>query len=404
MAVKIEGTCEPRFQRVKEIFADSFENGIEIGAAVAAVVDGKTVFDLWGGYADKAKTRPWTRDTLVNVWSTTKGITSICAHRLVDQGKLDLDAPVAKYWPEFAQAGKDKIPVNYLLSHRAGLPAVRKQLPADAYVNWPVMCAALAAQEPWWEPGKQHGYHAITFGYLVGEVIRRITGKTPGTYLREEIAGPLKLDVHIGVNASFDPRIAEIIAAPPPPPDNPDQLARMSVDPESMMFKAIANPVPVVDPALTNSRAWRGAEVPAANGHTNARALATLYGALATGGELNGYRVLTPASIKRAHTEQANGPDLILGVNVAMGNWVCAQSAERAGGTESAHVWASGGGRLDRICRSGCARRVWIHDESDGVGCADRWAGVGAVQCDVRGAVVEHYLARFAPDNKSTSF
>ena len=210
MAVKIEGTCEPRFQRVKEIFADSFEHGIEIGAAVAAVVDGKTVFDLWGGYADKAKTRPWTRDTLVNVWSTTKGITSICAHRLVDQGKLDLDAPVAKYWPEFAQAGKDKIPVNYLLSHRAGLPAVRKQLPSDAYVNWPVMCAALAAQEPWWEPGKQHGYHAITFGYLVGEVIRRITGKTPGTYLREEIAGPLKLDVHIGVDASFDPRIAEI--------------------------------------------------------------------------------------------------------------------------------------------------------------------------------------------------
>ncbi len=142
MPVKIEGTCEPRFQRVREIFADSFENGIEVGAAVAAVLDGKTIFDLWGGYADKAKTRPWTRDTLVNVWSTTKGITSICAHRLVDQGKLDLDAPVAKYWPEFAQAGKDKIPVNFLLSHRAGLPAVRKQLPADAYTNWPVMCAA----------------------------------------------------------------------------------------------------------------------------------------------------------------------------------------------------------------------------------------------------------------------
>jgi CubicO group peptidase (beta-lactamase class C family) len=319
MTVKIEGTCEPRFRRVKEIFADSFENGIEVGAAVAAVVDGKTVFDLWGGYADKAKTRPWTRDTLVNVWSTTKGITSMCAHRLVDQGKLDLDAPVAKYWPEFAQAGKDKIPVNYLLSHRAGLPAVRKQLPSDAYTNWPVMCAALAAQEPWWEPGTQHGYHAITFGYLVGEVIRRITGKTPGTYLREEIAAPLKLDIHIGVDASFDPRIAEIIGAPPPPPGKPDQIATMSVDPESMMFKAIANPVPVVDPKLTNSRAWRGAEVPAANGHTNARALATLYGALATGGDLNGYRVLTPASIKRAHTEQANGPDLILGVTSRWG-------------------------------------------------------------------------------------
>ena len=314
MPVKIEGTCEPRFKRVREIFADSFENGIEVGAAVAAVVDGKTVFDLWGGFADKARTKPWTRDTLVNVFSTTKGITSICAHRLVDQGRLDLDAPVSKYWPEFADAGKEKIPVNYLLSHRAGLPAVRKQLPLDAYSNWPVMCSALAAQEPWWEPGTKHGYHAITFGYLVGEVIRRITGKTPGTYLREEIAGPLKLDIHIGVAASFDPRIAELIAAPPPPPGKPDQIATMSADPESMTFKAIANPRPVIDPALVNSRAWRGAEVPAANGHATARSLAALYGALATGGELNGYRVLTPAGIKRAYTEQVNGPDLILGV------------------------------------------------------------------------------------------
>jgi CubicO group peptidase (beta-lactamase class C family) len=314
MAVKIEGICDPRFKRVKEIFAASFENGLEVGAAVAATVDGKPVFDLWGGYADKAQTKPWTRDTLVNVFSTTKGITAMCAHRLVDQGKLDLDAPVSKYWPEFAQAGKEKIPVNYLLSHRAGLPAVRKQLPADAYFNWPVMCAALAAHEPWWEPGTKHGYHAITFGYLVGEVIRRITGKTPGTYLREEITAPLKLDIHIGVDASFDPRIAELIAAPPPAPGKADQLAQMAADPESMTFKAIANPRPVVDPALVNGRAWRAAEVPAANGHATARALASLYGALATGGELNGYRVLTPAAIKRAHTEQANGPDLVLGV------------------------------------------------------------------------------------------
>jgi CubicO group peptidase (beta-lactamase class C family) len=272
MAVKIEGSCDPRFKRVREVFADSFENGIEVGAAVAAVVDGKTVFDLWGGYADKAKTKPWTRDTLVNVFSTTKGLTSMCAHRLVDQGKLDFDAPVSKYWPEFAQAGKEKIPVNFLLTHRAGLAAVKKQLPMDAYSNWPVMCAALAAQEPWWEPGTAQGYHALTFGYLVGEVIRRITGKTPGTYL-----------------------------------------------PESMTYKAIANPRPCVDAELVNSREWRGAEIPAANGHATARALATLYGALATGGELNGYRVLTPASIKRAYTEQANGPDLVLGVNSRWG-------------------------------------------------------------------------------------
>ena len=314
MAVKIEGVCDRKFNCVKDAFAENFEKRNEVGAAAAVVLDGKTVVDIWAGHADKARTRPWTRDTLVNVFSTTKGITSICAHRLVDQGLLDLDAPVSRYWPEFAQAGKEKIPVNYLLSHRAGLPAVRKQLPLDAYSNWPVMCAALAAQEPWWEPGAKHGYHAITFGYLVGEVIRRITGKTPGTYLREEITGPLKLDIHIGVDASFDPRIAELIGAPPPPPGQRDQIATMSADPESMTFKAIANPRPVVDPALVNSRAWRGAEVPAANGHATARALAALYGGLATGGELNGYRLLTPAGIKRAYTEQANGPDLVLGV------------------------------------------------------------------------------------------
>ncbi len=314
MAVKIEGTCDPRFSRVKEVFTDSFANGIEVGAAVAATLDGKSVIDLWGGHADKAKTRPWTRDTLVNVYSTTKGLAAICAHRLVDQGKLDLDAPVAKYWPEFAQAGKEKIPVNYLLSHRAGLPAVRRHLPMDAYFNWNVMCSALAAHETWWEPGTRHGYHAITFGYLIGEVIRRITGKTPGTYLRDEIARPLNLDMHIGVDASFDARIAELIGAQPPPPDKPDPLAEMARDPESVTYKAIANPRPVIDPALVNSREWRGAEVPAANGHATARSLATLYGALATSGKVNGYQVLTPESIKRAHTEQANGPDVVLGM------------------------------------------------------------------------------------------
>src|SRR5580700_9440573 len=194
MMIPIAGTCDPRFRKVREAFAANFETAGEIGASVAMYIDGKQVVDLWGGYADKARTKPWTRDTLVNIYSTTKGLAAMCAHRLVDQGKLDLDAPVAKYWPEFAQAGKDKLPVKYLLSHRAGLPAVRKILDGDALFNWTTMTTALAEQEPWWEPGTAHGYHAVTFGYLVGEVIRRITGKSPGTYLRDELAGPLDLD------------------------------------------------------------------------------------------------------------------------------------------------------------------------------------------------------------------
>jgi CubicO group peptidase (beta-lactamase class C family) len=320
MAIQVEGNCDARFRRVKEVFESNFANGLEVGAAVSATIDGKPVIDLWGGHSDAARTRPWRRDTLVNVYSTTKGVTAVLAHRLVDQGKLDLNAPVARYWPEFAQNGKDKIPVNYLLSHRAGLAAVRKQLPPDAWVNWPVMCAALAAETPWWEPGTRHGYHALTYGYLVGEVIRRISGKTPGAYLRDEVAAPNSLDIHIGVDASFDPRIAELVGAKPPPPDAaPSALTEMASDPESITFKAIANPVPVVDPKLVNSRAWRAAEIPAANGHATARDLARLYGALAAGGALDGRRILTPESIARASTEQANGPDMVLGVNTRWG-------------------------------------------------------------------------------------
>ncbi|HUA33038.1 MAG TPA: serine hydrolase domain-containing protein [Candidatus Binataceae bacterium] len=319
MNVKSEGSCDPRFKRVKEVFESNFAAGLEVGAAVAATVDGKSVVDLWAGHADQARTRPWQRDTLVNVYSTTKGITAILAHRLVDQGRLDLDAPVASYWPEFAAAGKAKIPVNYLLSHRAGMAAVRKQLPPDGYFNWTLMCDALAAQEPWWEPGTKHGYHALTFGHLVGEVIRRITGKTPGTYLREEITGPHELDIHIGVGASFDSRIADLVAAAPPPAGAPDPMAQMASDPESVSYKAIANPVPVIDSKLVNSRAWRGAEIPAANGHATARDLARLYGALAMGGKLDGRQVLTPASIRRAHTEQAVGLDAVLGQKTRWG-------------------------------------------------------------------------------------
>jgi CubicO group peptidase (beta-lactamase class C family) len=222
MAVKIEGTCDPKFNRVKDMFAENFEKRGEVGAAAAVMLDGKSVVDIWAGHADRDKTRPWTRDTLVNVYSTTKGVTAICAHSLADKGLLDIDAPVAKYWPEFAQAGKDKMPVRYLLSHRAGMAAVRKPLDDDALFKWDKMTTALAEQEPWWEPGTKHGYHALTFGYLVGEVIRRITGKTPGTYLRDELAGPLGLDLHIGLDAKNDARTGDMIAMPPPGPGEPN--------------------------------------------------------------------------------------------------------------------------------------------------------------------------------------
>jgi len=315
MAVKVEGTCDPKFNRVKDAFAANFEKRDEVGAAAAVVLEGKTVVDIWGGHADKAKTKPWTRDTLVNVYSTTKGVIAICAHRLADQGLLDIDAPVAKYWPEFAQAGKNKMPVRFLLSHRAGLPAVRKLLDDDAFFRWNKMTTALAEQEPWWEPGTRHGYHAITFGWLVGEVIRRITGKTPGVYLRDEIAGPLGLDFHIGLEAKHDARTAGLIAAPPPGPGEPNIFAEAMKDPESVAAKAFMNPPGAMRPGLVNTREWRAAEIPAANGHGTALSLARLYGALARGGELDGVRVMSKDKIAKCSIEQSNGPDAVLTIN-----------------------------------------------------------------------------------------
>ena len=315
MAVKIEGTCDPKFSRVKDAFAENFEKRDEVGAAAAVVLDGKPVVDLWAGHADREKTRPWTRDTIVNVYSTTKGVTAICAHRLADKGLLDIDAPVAKYWPEFAQAGKGKIPVRFLLSHKAGLAAVRKPLDEDALFKWEKMTTALAEQEPWWEPGAAHGYHALTFGYLVGEVIRRITGRTPGTYLRDEIAGPLGLDIHIGLDAKDDARTADMIPMPPPAPGEPNLFAEIMKNPESVTFKAFMNPPGAMRPGVVNTREWRAAEIPAANGHTTARSLAKLYGVLARGGEQDGVRVMSEEQVAQCSLEQSNGPDELLILN-----------------------------------------------------------------------------------------
>ena len=313
MAIHAEGTCDPKFRKVREIFEENFETRGEVGAAVALTIDGKQVVDLWGGFADKKKTRPWTRDTIVNVYSTTKGLTAICAHRLIDEGKLELDTPVAKYWPEFAQAGKEKLPVRYLLSHRAGLPAVRKPLEVTDLFKWDTMCAALAETEPWWVPGTKHGYHALTFGFLVGEVVRRITGKSLGTYFRDEIAHPLGLDCHIGLDASHDGRVAGMINSPPPPPGAPNIFAEVAKNPESVTAKAFNNPPTMMRPEFgVNSRQWRASELPAANGHTTARALARLYGALARGGEIDNVRVLKPSGIARCYEEQSYGPDEVL--------------------------------------------------------------------------------------------
>jgi CubicO group peptidase (beta-lactamase class C family) len=316
----IHGSCDPHFARVKEAFAENFRVRDEIGAAVAVVVDGRPVVDLWAGHADQARTRPWDRDTIVNVYSTTKGMTALCLHQLVDRGLVDPDAPVARYWPEFAQAGKEAIPVRDLLGHRAGLAAVKPLLPAEALYDWDAMVTALAAEAPWWPPGTAHGYHAVTFGWLVGEVVRRVTGKTLGTYFRDGIAGPLGMDFHIGLQDVHHVRVAEMGAIPLPEPGAEGlQLAMvMMSDPEGLAARAFMNP-----PALArgpNVPEWRRAEIPGANGHGDARSLARVYGALAHHGSTDGAHVLSQDGVARCHAELSHGPDLVLQLTTRFGH------------------------------------------------------------------------------------
>jgi len=344
VVVELYGTCDPRFEKVRDTFAAAFERGEEIGAAVSVMLDGERVVDLWAGHADAARTRPWQHDTLVNVFSTTKGMTALCAHRLVDQGKLDLDAPVADYWPEFAAGVKGHIRVRSLLSHQAGLPAVRETLAPEAIFDWGRMAAALAAEEPWWEPDTGHGYHAVTFGWLVGEVIRRVSGRSVGEYFREEIAGPLRADFFIGCGPELDPRIADLVQGPISMDGDVNLMAEMLQNPEGMTGRAFMNPPLLGDVPM--SRSWRAAEIPAANGHASAAAIATIYGAVAAGG-LEGVSVLSREAVERARTEAVCGPDKVLGLTTRIASgFMLAPPQEPCGPNDRAFNHAGAGGSL----------------------------------------------------------
>lgn len=327
MSVPIEGFCDPRFSNVRDVFEEAFEKNGEVGAAISFTLDGESVVDLWGGYVDEEQSQPWQQDTLVNTYSTTKGMTTLCAHQLVERGKIDLDAPVATYWPEFAQAGKESITFRCLITHQAGLPAIRQPLTKEAFSDWDPIVSALAAETPWWEPGTQHGYHAMTFGHLVGEVIRRVSGQSVGQWFRNHVADPLDADFHIGLPEAEHKRVSDMIGSivapklgntkegasgkPAPRIKGPmGQFLRDMADPTTMVGAAFSNPPQPRQ--FVNSAAWRSAEIPAANGHCTAHALARIYGALSRGGEIDGVRLLDPASIDTARTLQVSGPDAVL--------------------------------------------------------------------------------------------
>ena len=306
---EINGVCDERFEAVRAVLAESLDKD-DVGASAAVYLDGEPVVDLWGGYADSARTIPWGPDTITNVWSTTKTMTALCALVLADRGDLDLAAPVARYWPEFGAAGKEGVQVRHVLAHTAGLPDFDGPVTAGDLYDWPAVTARLAAQAPRWEPGTAAGYHSLTQGFIVGEVIRRITGRLPGGFFAEEIAGPLGADFHIGLAAEHDHRLAPGIA-PPSSPSGDWVPASPAGGP--------AGPSGGIRLSDGNSLAWRRAQIPAASGFGNARSVAAVQSVLACGGTARGVRLLSPAGCDLARQEQYRGVDQILGASMRYG-------------------------------------------------------------------------------------
>jgi CubicO group peptidase (beta-lactamase class C family) len=308
---QIEGRCEPRFEAVRDALARYLDSGEELGASLVVDIDGDLVVDLWGGFCDQARTVPWTERTITNVWSSTKTVTSLAALMLADRGELDVDAPVARYWPEFAAAGKEGVLVRHLMSHSSGVSGLEQPAVVEDLYDWPTATSRMAAQAPWWEPGTASGYHALNYGHLVGEVVRRVSGKTLKQFVAEEIAGPLGADFQIGAAEADWGRIADVVPPPPLP------LDFEALGPDSLTVKTLTGPFTEADAA--NTPGWRRADMGAVNGHCNARSVARIMSVVARGGQAGGVRLLRPETIEKIFTEQINGIDLVLGVPLRFG-------------------------------------------------------------------------------------
>jgi CubicO group peptidase (beta-lactamase class C family) len=328
----IHGTCADAFTPVREAFASNFAHG-DLGASCAVVHRGELVVDLWGGHRDVAATLPWERDTIVNVWSTTKMMAALCVLMLHDRGRLSVDEPVANHWPEFAAAGKEGVLVRHLLSHTAGVPGFDPPITEEQMYDWDFCCARLAAQAPWWEPGTRSGYHSSTQGWLLGELVRRVTGHTLGAFFRDEIAGPLGADFHIGLDERHFPRVAEM---------RTDELEPTGADAGD-----IASRVDRSEPdhaEMVHTDRWRRAEFPASNGHGNARSVARVVSLLARGGEVDGVRLLSPATIERTFEVQAEGVDAVIGTESRFGIGFGLNSAGTPIGVNDRTLWWGGWG------------------------------------------------------------
>jgi CubicO group peptidase (beta-lactamase class C family) len=341
--VEISGTCDERFSAVRDAFAGNFEPGgdpVDVGAAVAVTVEGELVVDLWGGAitGDDEVELSWQPNTIINVFSTTKTVSALACLMLADEGELDLYAPVFKVWPEFRANNKADVEVRHVMSHTAGLPSWSDPVTVDVLYDWERATSLLAAQEPWWEPGTASGYHALTQGYLEGEIVRRVTGQTIGEFVDTEIAGPLGADFHIGTAAEHDARVAHVI-----PPSLP--LSAADVEPGSIVDRMVRS-LPL-RASEANTIPWRRAEIPAAGGFGNARSIALIHAPIACGGEANGVRLLSPSGADPVLDEQVYGQDLILPLKLRHGIGFGLPSAEMPLSlNERACFWGGWGGSL----------------------------------------------------------
>jgi CubicO group peptidase (beta-lactamase class C family) len=307
----VQGHIDSRFKALRDVIEDNLGAGTECGLSLAVDIDGQAVVDVYGGFADQARTRPWRPDTIVNAWSTTKTVTSLAVLMLADRGLVDLDAPVSRYWPEFAASGKEGVLVRQVMSHSSGVSGWDAPFALADLYDLGRSTSALAAQAPWWEPGTVSGYHAYTFGQLLGEIVRRVTGQSLTEFVRGEIAGPLEADFGIGAQRADWPRCAEVI---PPPPVGFDLSA---LDRGSVMVKTVS--APVTDPLAANTPSWRLAELGGVNGHGDARSVARMLSVLALGGAAGGVRLLSPDTIGQVFREQVHGPDLVLSLPLRWG-------------------------------------------------------------------------------------
>ncbi len=332
---QVSGRCDERFAAVQEVFERNLDEGLDLGASCAAYLDGEAVVDIWGGCVDAERTTPWVADTIANVWSTTKTMTNLCALVLADAAELDFGARVVRYWPEFAAGGKRDVEVRHLLGHTSGLAGWTVPVTVEDLYDWEKASSLLAGQEPWWEPGSAGGYHALTQGFLVGELVRRITGQTLGGFFAEQVAGPLGADFFIGTPPTADPRVAPLVP--------PEELPRVREEDAPFALRTFLNPPMSAETSSTVP--WRRAEVPAANGHGNARSVAAVHSVLACGGEARGVRLLSAAGCARVLEEQFDGRDLVLGVPIRYGMGFGLSSEVVPGGPRTFY-WGGWGGSV----------------------------------------------------------